>query len=480
LVSGAIAGGEGSGSLSYDFEGTLDVRVGVGTAPAEAISGNFAGIEAGVGLFVVAIRYQAAPPAAGDIEVRKYECVDDELAGTVAFDVVEPPEGCGPGNGYLIGLEMGDGTVIGEGQPTVDGFVAFTGLTAGTYVLTEGEASSAPIDFAGGETIEVAVVNYVGSEPADGVLGLDNLTCAGDPPGTSFFIAPPGETPVQPAATLECVFAPESFLIYAFEDPQSEPIPFAIDASGEGSITLPAGTHSIVEPDSGAQATFTIASGATTLGLVQTVEAPAPTTGSVVVGAFACIGAQAGVEIEVGDPTFAADQTDLTDCVPLNELSFSIFPFGDTNAAPITGTTNDDGNGDGTVLLEGIPSTEGEVPAHLFQTVVFDSTFPATFEVAAGALTEITVIVFEPAPPTEPTTATATGTTTAPATTTSTQPATATSTATAAATGTVATLPSTGSGDGFDATGNAAWLLTGALALVALGSAGYAIRRRAA
>ena len=132
--------------------------------------------------------------------------------------------------------------------------------------------------------------------------------------------------------------------------------------------------------------------------------------------------------------------------------------------------------------VDGIPSTEGDAAAHLFRTVVFDSDFEANFDVVIGGVTAITVIVFEPPAPTatEPAAPTATQPTAPTATATATTPADDDDGAAPTATGTVSTLPSTGAGDDIGAAGGAAWLLIGALGLIAIASAGLALRRRVA
>jgi hypothetical protein len=185
-------------------------------------------------------------------------------------------------------------------------------------------------------------------------------------------------------------------------------------------------------------------------------------TGQVLIRAFLCSNAvDDSFEIEVSEPSVplsaaAGDGTGVgnDNCVPINDLAFEIFPDGDLAATPITGTTDDDANGDGTVLLN-LP-----VGTHLFATSYAGFDIESAFAIAEGGVTGVSVIIFE-------------------AVETPTATATATTTATATATGTVSALPSTGAGSPLG-DGGTAWFLVVALGLVALGSAGYAIRRRAA
>jgi hypothetical protein len=183
--------------------------------------------------------------------------------------------------------------------------------------------------------------------------------------------------------------------------------------------------------------------------------------GQVLVSAFACVGAESAVEIDVRGPAApgkhgAPGAADDGACEPINGLGFRIVLFGDEDPAPLAAATEEHG----TVLLDGIPPTNGGTGPHLFRTVVSGSTFAAEFDVDDGAITTITVVVVEPGE--------------APAATTA-----ATSPATATAIGGVSTLPDTGTGGVSGAGNETAWPLVGILALIGLGCAGYD-RRRAA
>ena len=184
-------------------------------------------------------------------------------------------------------------------------------------------------------------------------------------------------------------------------------------------------------------------------------------TGQVLVSAYACTGADTAVEVDVRGPAApgkhgAPGPADDPSCEPISGLGFRVLLFGDEEPAPIDGATEEHG----TILLEGIPPTNGSTGPHLFRTIVSGSTFVAEFDVDGGAITTVTVVVVEPSD--APT-----------ATTTANSPATAT------AVGGVSALPDTGMGGAYGGDDRTVWSLVGVLALIGLGAATYSRRRTA-
>jgi hypothetical protein len=184
-------------------------------------------------------------------------------------------------------------------------------------------------------------------------------------------------------------------------------------------------------------------------------------TGQVLVGAYACVGAETTVEIDVRGPAApgkngAPGPVDDAACEPINGLGFRVLLFGGEETAPVDGATEEHG----TVLLDGIPPTDGSSGPHLFRAVVSDDVVAAEFDVEDGAITTITVVIVDLG---EAPTAAA-----------------ATSPATATAVGGVSTLPDTGTGGVSGAGTVPTWPLIAMLALLSLGIADRAQRRRAA
>ena len=222
-----------------------------------------------------------------------------------------------------------------------------------------------------------------------GTVELHKFRCEGDPSESKFDIANPGDE-VDLTAYESCVPDERDFTITPF--PNEVDFDLLTATTTDGSVTIEnvpttsifSGRHHIAEDGAEIEGDFDVEPDKTTIIVAVNYTAP---LGSLSVTKIVCIG--------TGDTEFYIDedapQAGDSDCSPA-EADFSIYPFSDTNAEPITFSTDSNGEAE----IENLPITE-DSDSHL---LVEDATgAEQAFDIVKDTVTTINVVNFAPPAP---------------------------------------------------------------------------------
>lgn len=222
-----------------------------------------------------------------------------------------------------------------------------------------------------------------------GRVELHKFECSGDPAQSSIVAGNPGE-PFDDTPYAACEPADRGFTITLFGDAQQFGTVPATTTGGSALIedvpttTQASGPHAIAEDGTTLTGTFEVEPGTTTVIVVVNNLEP---TGDLTITKLVCVGTD--------DTQFYIDQNPPQsgdpECAPA-AADFSIYPFGDTNSAPIETATGDNGSVD----VVDLPVTDGNDPHLLVEDATGAET---TFEVHDGGTTVVNVVNFVPPPP---------------------------------------------------------------------------------
>jgi len=363
-------------------------------------------------------------------------------------------------NSTTIPVATSGTAVVGDTARVTDNFAMLLGQCSLDVfpVNTTATASSVAATTAASATSAAATATFAAAQTATSVAQ------------TSTSVAQAATSAAQTAVATGTV--PATVDLTATPSPSATPnltatVPATVDAGA--TQTAVAGIA-----ETAAAQTATALAGTVPVATAVTATATAPTvTGDVEIAKLYCVNTDlAGkVEFEVLGPEFPFDGTDITGqagvgrpdtCTP-GAAEFAIFPFGEKDADPILVSVD----GDGLIVLNGIIPVTGDEPHKLVELTTDDAN-ETTFEVEAGAVTQIIVINYV-GEGTAPTATTGAGTG---ATATAVSGGGSAAAATTATTGGTTALPNTGAGAGQ----RGAEL--GLLAIAGLGAAAVSVRRR--